>query len=115
MTHCGDDPIHLNLAWIGHKIVHALTHTQWLIWPLLLGCAVLGIIALVSPGRFRTIATNGAQWVDTNKLVQKLDTPVNIDHVVLRHSRVFGLAVLLASLFWSYVFWLRISGGQLWF
>ena len=107
--------MHLNLAWIGHKLGFALTHTQWLIWPLIAGCLVLGVIALVSPDRFRAIATNGSRWVDTNKLLQKLDTPVHIDQTVMRHSRVFGLAVVAASLFLAYLFWLRFSGtGPSW-
>ena len=100
----------LNLAWIGHKLGLALTHTQWLIWPLIAGCLCLGVIALVSPNRFRAIATNGSRWVDTNKLFQKFDTPVHIDQTILRHSRVFGLTVIAASLFLAYLFLLRFSG-----
>ena len=108
----GVTPIHLNLAWIGQKLGPALSHSQWLIWPLLVGCIVLGIVAVISPNRFRTIASSGARWVDTDKLLQKLDTPFNVDNVVLRHSRVFGVAVLISSLFLAYLFWLRFSGGQ---
>ena len=103
--------MHLNLAWIGHKLGAAMDHSQWLIWPLIAGCCVLGVIAFFSPNRFRAIATNGARWVDTSKFVQKLDTPVNIDQAVFRYSRVFGVAVVAASLFLAYLLLQRFAGG----
>jgi hypothetical protein len=91
--------MHVDLAGISNKLGLAWANSQWLMWFLLASCLVLGLIAVVSPDRFRVIATGGARWVDTNRLLQKLDAPVNIDQPVLRHARLFGLAVIAASLF----------------
>jgi hypothetical protein len=112
LTRHGDGAIHLYLGWIENRIGPALAGLQWLVWPLLLGCAILGTIAMVSPSFFRAIATTGSRWVDTNKLLLKLDTTVNVDQIAFRYPRVFGLAVLVASLFLASIFWLHVRGGQ---
>ena len=101
--------MHLNLAGIGHKLAPAFANTQWVVWLLLVSCTVLGLIAVLSPDRFRAIATGGARWVDTNRLLQKLDTPVNIDQSVLRHARLFGVAVIAASLFLAFLLLQHVS------
>jgi hypothetical protein len=81
----------------------------FVIWPLLAAIAVLGGIALVSPDTFATIAQRGGKWVDTNELLQQLDQPINIDDQVLRYSRLFGAAVLLAALFLGYLYVTRLG------
>jgi hypothetical protein len=97
----GEVPI--NLTWIGQRLGPALESVQWLIWLLLAGSLILGLLAVINPDRFRAIASGGARWVDTNKFLQRLDEPVNIDQFVFRHSRSFGIAVVLASLFLAYL------------
>jgi hypothetical protein len=79
--------------------------------PVLGFAIILGLIAVINPDLFRRLATSGSRWVDTNKFVAKLDTPVNIDCKVLSHARLFGLAVVLSSLFLAYLLYQRLSGG----
>lgn len=93
----------IKLTWIGPKLGPALENIQWLIWLLLAGSLILGLLAVFNPDRFRAIASGGARWIDTNRFLQRLDEPVNIDQFVLRHSRAFGVAVVLSSLFLGYL------------
>ena len=78
---------------------------QWLIWPLLALCGVLGIVALVSPRYFEKLAYRSSTWVDTSQLAAALDKTVDVDRHVLRYARLFGLAVLIASLVLAYCYY----------
>lgn len=91
------------LAWL------SAVPLAFIIWPLLAVIAVLGGIALVSPDTFATIAQRGGKWVDTNELLQRLDEPINIDDQILRYSRLFGAAVLLAACFLGYLYATRLG------
>lgn len=75
----------------------------WVVLPMLVAVAGLGLLAVVSPKRFARLSQKSSQWVDTNKLVEKLDEPINIDSIVLRYSRVFGAAVIAACIFLAYL------------
>ena len=59
--------------------------------------ALLGFLAVVSPMRFAALSDRSSRWVDTNKFLQKLEQPINVDKSVLRYSRVFGLTVIAAA------------------
>jgi len=67
------------------------------LWSLLAISALLGLIAVISPRWFQILATQGSQWVDTNKLLACLDKRFDIDCYILPHSRLLG-ATVLASL-----------------
>ena len=58
---------------------------------------VLGLLAMVSPKTFARLSQAGGHWVDTSRLVSKLDARYDVDRRVLTHSRAFGLAVVLAA------------------
>ncbi|MEX2560425.1 MAG: hypothetical protein WD403_10950 [Pirellulales bacterium] len=67
------------------------------LWSLVAISGLLGLIAVISPRCFRILATQGSQWVDTNRLLACLDKRFDIDCYVLPHARLLG-AVVLASL-----------------
>ena len=88
--------------------------TAWLslatIWrpvllTLLVFTAICGLIAVLSPRWFSRLASLGSQWVDSQRYVRWLDARIDIDHVVLRHARAFGICVL-AALFFATVQWI---------
>jgi hypothetical protein len=58
---------------------------------------VAGVLALASPRLFTRLAKLGGVWIDTNQILEKGDKPISIDHFVVRHSRVFGFCVLIAT------------------
>ncbi len=76
---------------------------QWIALPLLAAVAMLGLLALVSPKGFAQISHDSSRWVDTAKVLEKFDKPINIDEHVLRYSRVFGVAIMVACAVLSYV------------
>ncbi len=55
-----------------------------------------GLLAIVSPKWFITLATKSNVWIDTSKFGEFIDKPIDLDTMVLRHCRAFG-AILLAS------------------
>lgn len=65
-----------------------------ILWTCLGVIGVLGLLALVSPRHFAAIARHGGRWVDTSKVLDKLDARVDIDERILRHSRLLGVAVV---------------------
>ena len=56
-----------------------------------------GLIAVVRPAWFRTLARQGGQWIDTGRFVQWLDVRFDVDRYALRYPRAFGLLVILAA------------------
>lgn len=68
--------------------------------------AVVGAIGAASPRALATLAAAGNRWVDTwhffrvpeTSLVRRLDKWIELDGLVLRHSRAFGIALLAAAL-----------------
>ena len=76
----------------------AVTEVRWLpiAWTVLAMLAVLGILALVSPRLFTTLALRGGRWVETEQYLNKLNSRIEIDELVLPHSRWLGAATLAA-------------------
>lgn len=64
-------------------------------------CAVCGLVALSSPTRFARLASFWGQWIDTQPTIPIADSRVDVDSFVLKHSRIFGVLVVAASLFWG--------------
>ena len=67
---------------------------RWIVLGFLGFVAVAGGLALSSPPLFSRLARWGSIWIDTNKLVDKLQRRIDIDRYVLRYCRLFGFAVL---------------------
>lgn len=65
-------------------------------WTLLGLCAFLGLLAILSPRLFASLAVRGGRWVDTDKVINKLNTRVDIDEHVLPYSRWLGMAVVIS-------------------
>lgn len=63
-------------------------------WFLLVSAGLLGVVALVSPKTFRSLAEQGGQWLDSGKLLEKLDKRIDVDRLVLPYSRILGAAVI---------------------
>ena len=74
------------------------------VWSLLALFGCFGVLALVSPGRFRRLTQTSSRWVDTQKLLSTLDTPIDVDRYVLPFSRALGAAVLIAVAVIGYLF-----------
>ena len=81
---------------------------QWVVWPGLALVFTLGLVATFAPGRFANIASRGSKWVDTEKMLQALDRPIDIDQHVLRYSRVFGTLVVASAAWLAYVYWVHV-------
>jgi hypothetical protein len=56
--------------------------------------AAAGVTALFSPRRFSRLARWTSLWVDTDELIDKMQSRIDVDHYVLRHCRLFGLVVV---------------------
>jgi hypothetical protein len=70
---------------------------QHLLVPILLGLiGVTGLVALVSPRLFESLATSSSRWVDSQKLLSVLDKRIDIDHLVLPHCRILGALVVVS-------------------
>ena len=83
----------------------AAVNVQWIILPALSVIFCLGLLAMLSPGHFAAIAMRGSRWIDTEKVLQALDKPIDVDRHVLRYSRVFGLLVALSAAWLAWVSW----------
>ena len=59
----------------------------------------LGLLALLCPRLFERVATKGSQWIDTQKLIERLDRQYDVDRYILPYSRLFGLLVVASVLF----------------
>jgi hypothetical protein len=51
---------------------------------------------LLSPRLFQRIAAKGSHWIDTQRLIERLDRRYDVDHYILPHSRILG-ALVVAS------------------
>lgn len=63
-------------------------------WILLAIAGLLALVALVSPATFRSLAKFGGHWLDSSKLLARLDKQIDVDRLVLPYSRVLGAAVI---------------------
>ena len=60
-----------------------------------------GITATLCPARFAKTARFWGRWIETRPTIPVADHRVDIDEFVLRHTRVFGVAVLSVAAFWT--------------
>ena len=65
-------------------------------WILLALAGLVGLVALVSPKTFRSVAEFGGRWLDSEKLLAKLDRKIDVDRLVMPYSRWLGAAVVAA-------------------
>jgi hypothetical protein len=86
-------------------LLATLPDLQWIVWPVLAIVFTLGLVATFAPGRFQTIASQSGKWIDTDKIREALDKPIDVDQHVLRYSRVFGVLVAVAAVWLGYVYW----------
>lgn len=82
-------------------------YLELLIWFLLTVTGAFGLLAVVSPRLFDSIAARGGTWIDSAKFLAVFDKRIDIDGPLLQHSRVFGVAVVTAVLFLGYSLWTR--------
>jgi hypothetical protein len=78
---------------------------QWIVWPALAVVFCLGLLATFSPGRFSALAMRGGKWIDTERMLEFLDKPIDVDKHVLRYSRLFGVLVAAAALLLGWIYW----------
>ncbi|MBC7821027.1 MAG: hypothetical protein IAG10_29430 [Planctomycetaceae bacterium] len=65
-------------------------------WILLALAGVIGLVALVSPKTFRSLAEFGGRGLDSDKWLAQLDKRIDVDRLVLPYSRWLGAAVITA-------------------
>ncbi len=70
---------------------------QWIAWIGLSIAGCISLVALLSPRWFAGLAALGGRWIDTSPFFKKLDKPINIDDLVLRHCRLFGILLLVGA------------------
>jgi len=74
---------------------------EYLAW-VVVGFAVpTGLVAVFSPRLFSLLAIYGSTWVDSDRVLMKLDQQIEVDSYILRYCRPFGVlcvgvALLLA-------------------
>jgi hypothetical protein len=61
-----------------------------------------GLIAVISPDRFKALSSLGSRWVDTSHISQWLDLRIDVDGYVLRHPRMFGFIVSISAIYLAF-------------
>ena len=74
--------------------LHYPYNARWVVLAFLGFVGVAALLALCSPPAFSWLARWASLWVDTDKLVDKMQRRIDIDRYVLPYCRVFGFAVL---------------------
>ncbi len=78
--------------------IFQLFYEVWLPWTAIAVIALLtavGLLALLSQKWFTTVSKIAARWFDTNSWLRRGDRLIDVDEMVLKHSRLFGGVVLL--------------------
>jgi len=63
--------------------------------------ACLGALAIFAPNTFRKTALCLSTWVKTRPTFPVVDSVFAVDHVFLKYTRVFGGAIVAASVVWA--------------
>jgi hypothetical protein len=84
-------------------ILLAVSAKEALMWGGLGVLTFVGLLAVISPRRFAKLANCGSQWIDTSKVVERLDKPIHVDRYILPFSRLLGAAVILAVVLIGYL------------
>jgi hypothetical protein len=58
---------------------------------------LIGLLALCAPRLLKRLTTAGNLWFSSRKMGRHMDTHINTDHIVLKHPRVSGVLLILAS------------------
>ena len=74
----------------------AMTAAEMILWITLAMIAVAGLLALVSPAKFRSLSSKSNTWVDSDKVLSGFDKRVDLDALVMPYARWLGAAVLAA-------------------
>lgn len=67
-------------------------------------CGAVGLLALLSPRLFTAVATWGSRWINLQRFLDCLDKRVDVDRLLIPHSRILGGAVLASVSVLGYVF-----------
>lgn len=65
-----------------------------LFWTVLGAVGLVGLVAVVSPRGFAAMSLRSGQWIDSEKILEKLDQRFDVDQYVLPYSRTLGCFVL---------------------
>jgi len=74
----------------------ALSATETILWLTLAMISLAGLLALVSPARFRSLSSKSNTWIDSNKALAGFDKKVDVDELIMPHARWLGAVVLAA-------------------
>ena len=76
--------------------MHAARFFELFVPAFLVFSAALGVVAVISPRFFAKLATKSGRWVDSARYLAALDKKIDLDRLVLPHSRLFGALVLIS-------------------
>lgn len=70
---------------------------------------LVGLVVLIRPSLLKNIETWSNHWLETDRLFGKLDQRVDLDNrIIPEHPRLFGLLVVIGSLFIMSNTWLAV-------
>jgi hypothetical protein len=84
---------------------HVFTFVTPTVAAALVGVGLCGVVAVVSPRTFSAMSKFARRRIETNRWFAWLDKEVDVDEYFLRHTRLFGLLMIAATLC---VMWLLI-------
>ena len=58
---------------------------------------LIGLLALCAPRVLKRLNTAGNLWFSSRKMGRHMDSHIDTDHIVLKHPRVSGVLLILAS------------------
>ena len=87
--------------------MHTLSFLNPYVLVFLLLFGLFGLVAVVSPRRFRAVSTWSSRWFDSSKGLAIFDKRFNVDDFVFRHSRITGVLVIISVSVLGYLWMLR--------
>ena len=67
------------------------------LWTAIILCAGCGVLGLLSPKLLAMVNGLSTKWIDTNWLFSCMDKRFDVDRVLTKHARLFGLLSLAAA------------------
>jgi len=73
--------------------------------------AILGLLMIFSPVEVSRTGQQMGEWYRHTALMRLLDTPRSVERIFYRHHRLYGILIIVGSL-WSLISLLRMAGQR---